>query len=388
MGFPRQVNVVAAPATVGDWCDRNPRATVDAGYGALVAGANGLTIGNFAWFDPVNPNALNNTGPGAPAGFVHREQQALITQYLADSTLVIPAGLGATAVNAAGVWALNTGTVTAQIGMTAYANNATGAVTFNVAGTPPTSASVTASLAANLITAATVAANSITAGSISGTTLTVTSIGAGTVLAAGQILSGGSPSTGFVDPNTTIVSQLTGTAGGTGTYTVNISQNVTSVAMGVTGGGLTVTTMGTGTVAVGQTATAVSNLAAGTTITAFGTGNGTNTGTYALSLAPTTPAAGVAVTLSGGTLIVTAVGSGVLNINDTVTGGTIAAGTYLQSFVAGSGTLGGTGNYLVNTSTTSASGTVTVAAGTATKWVAQSVGAPGELVKMTTWLLG
>jgi len=158
--------------------------------------------------------------------------------------------------------------------------------------------------------------------------------------------------------------------------------------MGVTGGGLTVTTMGTGTVAVGQTATAVSNLAAGTTITAFGTGNGTNTGTYALSLAPTTPAAGVAVTLSGGTLIVTAVGSGVLNINDTVTGGTIAAGTYLQSFVAGSGTLGGTGNYLVNTSTTSASGTVTVAAGTATKWVAQSVGAPGELVKMTTWLLG
>ena len=387
MGFPRQVNVVAAPAVLGDFCDISPRSTVDASTGAFVAGPNGLAVGRFAWADPTN-TILNNTGSGAPAGFVRRDQQGIITQYLADDTLTIAPGFPTTCFNAGGFWAYNNGTTTSAIGNTVYAGNADGSVTFNVAGTPPTSASVTAQLYANLVTAATLAANSITAGAISGTTLTVTSIAAGTVLAAGQILGGGSAGTGYVDTNTTIVSQLTGTAGGVGTYTVSISQNVTSVAMTVTGGGMTVTSMGTGTVAVGQTATASGNLAAGTTVTAVGTGTGTNTGTYALSAAPTTAGAGVAVTMSGGTLAVTAVASGTLYINDTVTGGTIAAGTYLQSFIAGSGSLGGVGSYLVNTSTTSASGTVTVVAGTATKWVASSIGAPGELVKITTWLNG
>ena len=387
MGFPRQVNVVAAPAVLGDFCDSNPRFTVDAGAGAFVAGQNGVTVGAFAWADSTN-RTVSNTGSGAPTGFVHRDQQAIITTYLADDTLTIYPGAPITLFNGGGFWALNTGTTTSAIGNTVYANNANGQVTFNVAGTPPTSASVTAQLYANLITDATLAANSITAGSISGTTLTVATIGAGTVLAAGQTLSGGSSGTGYVDANTTIVNQLTGTAGGVGTYTVSISNNVTSTAISVSGGGMTVTTMGTGTVAVGQTATASSNLTAGTIVTAVGTGNGTNTGTYALSLPPSTAGASIAVTLSGGTLDVTAVASGTLAINDTVTGGTIAAGTYLSAFIAGSGTLGGTGNYLVNTSTTSASGTVTVVAGTATKWVASSIGAPGELVKITSQLNG
>lgn len=387
MGFPRQVNVVAAPAVLGDFCDANPRFTVDAGGGAFVAGANGVTVGAFAWADSIN-RTVSNTGPGAPTGFVHRDQQGIITQYLADDTLTIYPGAPITLFNGGGFWALNTGSTTSAIGNTVYANNANGQVTFNTAGNPPTSASVTAQLYANLITDATLAANSITAGSISGTTLTVVSIGSGTVLAPGQVLSGGSSAVGYVDPNTTIISQLTGTAGSTGTYQVSISQNVASTAIGVTGGGLTVTTMGTGTVAVGQTATASGNLASGTVITAFGTGNGTNTGTYAISLAPTSAGSSIAVTLSGGTLDVTAVASGALAVNDTITGGTIAAGTYITAFIAGSGTLGGIGNYLVNTSTTSASGTVTVAAGTATKWVASSIGAPGELVKITTQLNG
>ena len=387
MGFPTLVNTVQAPGIAGDFADANPRWTVDAGEAAFVVGLGGLVVGTFAWADPTN-QFLTNSGNGAPTGFIHRDQQSIIYIYLADDTLLVPQGYQTTVFNGGSFWVKNAGTSTAAIGNTAYANNSNGQITFGPAGSPPTSASVTAQLYANLITDATLAANSITAGSISGTTLTVTSIAAGTVLAAGQSLSGGSAGTGYVDASTTIVSQLTGTAGSTGTYTVSISQNVTSTAIAVSGGGLTVTTMGTGTVAIGQTATASGNLAAGTVITAVGTGTGTNTGTYALSAAPTTAGSSIAVTLSGGTLDVTAVASGVLNINDTITGGTIAAGTYLQSFVAGSGTLGGTGNYLVNTSTTSASGTVTVAAGTATKWVASSVGAPGEVVKMTSHLNG
>ncbi len=387
MGFPRQVNVLAAPAVLGDFCDSNPRATVDSGTGAFVAGANGVSVGTFAWADAAN-QTVSNTGYGAPTGFVRRDQQSIITTYLADDTLLIAQGFPVTVFNEGGFWVLNTGTTTSAIGNKAYANNATGQITFNVTGTPPTSASVTAQLYANLITDATLAANSITAGAISGTTLTVTTIAAGTVLAPGQTLSGGSSSVGYVDTNTVIVSQLTGTAGSTGTYTVSISQNVLSTAIGVSGGGMTVTTMGTGTVSLGQIAVAAGNLTAGTVVSGIGTGTGTNTGTYAISLPPSTAGASISVTLGGGTLVVTAVASGALAVNDSISGGTIAAGTYITSFIPGSGSLGGVASYLVNTATTSASGTVTVAAGTETKWVASSIGAPGELVKMTSWLNG
>lgn len=62
-------------------------------------------------------------------------------------------------------------------------------------------------------------------GSISGTTLTVTAVGSGT-LAYGAMITG----TG-VTAGTLIVSQLTGTTGSTGTYTVSISQTVSSTAM-------------------------------------------------------------------------------------------------------------------------------------------------------------
>ena len=62
-------------------------------------------------------------------------------------------------------------------------------------------------------------------GSIAGTTLTVSAVSAGTV-SAGTTLTG----TG-VTAGTTIVSQLTGVTGGTGTYQVSASQTVASTAM-------------------------------------------------------------------------------------------------------------------------------------------------------------
>lgn len=64
-------------------------------------------------------------------------------------------------------------------------------------------------------------------GSVSGTTLTVSAISAGT-LAANQKITG----TGVTSsPVTYIVSQLTGTAGSTGTYKLNQSQTVSSTSM-------------------------------------------------------------------------------------------------------------------------------------------------------------
>jgi hypothetical protein len=65
-------------------------------------------------------------------------------------------------------------------------------------------------------------------GSISGTTLTVTSVSAGTI-AVGELVAGsGLGGTGTVLPGTSILSQLSGAAGGTGTYGVSNSQTTLS----------------------------------------------------------------------------------------------------------------------------------------------------------------
>jgi hypothetical protein len=126
-------------------------------------------------------------------------------------------------------------------------------------------------------------------GSISGTTLTVTAITNGTI-AAGQSLFGVG-----VTAETVITALGTGT-GGIGTYTINLSQTLTSRQMNSTTVGaqvtgsistttLTVTAVTSGTLYVGQTiqGTGVTAL---TIITALGTGTG-GAGTYTVSTSQT-----------------------------------------------------------------------------------------------------
>ena len=126
-------------------------------------------------------------------------------------------------------------------------------------------------------------------GSISGTTLTVTAITNGTI-AAGQSLFGVG-----VTSETVITALGTGT-GGIGTYTINLSQTVTSRQMNsttvgaevtgaISGTTLTVSAVTSGTLFVGQTiqGTGVTAL---TIITALGTGSG-GVGTYTVSTSQT-----------------------------------------------------------------------------------------------------
>jgi hypothetical protein len=373
MGFPRQVNVQAAPAVAGDFCDTNPRSTVDAGAGSFVAGANGTTIGRFAWID-ADSISINNTGSGVPNGFIHREQQGIIVDYLADNTMLIKPGFPVTVHNGGGFWVLNAGVTTSAISNKVYAINANGGATFAATGTPPTGASVTGSIAVNAGSTSTIALNSVT-GSISGTTLTVSAIGTG-ALAPGQFLAGGTSVTGIVDPATMIVSQLTGTAGSTGTYELSVSNSVTSTTITSTGATLTVGGSVTGTFAIGQTLSG-SGVTSGTKITALISGTG-GAGTYAVDTAQTVTS--TAITASGGTLTVTAVASGVLAVGDVISGSGVTSGTTISGLVTGSGN---TGTYLVDTSQTASSTTITVYSGIETNWYATSVGAPGELVKIT-----
>jgi hypothetical protein len=275
-GFQRQVNAAQAAAVVGDWASANPRQMYVAGPGGLVADSGGLVVGRFAWINSrltdsnYAPKLASNVGWGKPAGIVHREQQALITDYLAESGLVIPAGFGTSLVTDGDLWVINAhASAVAVPGMKVYAEYGTGKMTFAATASPTTGTSTSFTIAA--------ATGISVTGSITDNVLTVTAVGTGTVV-PGAILTGSGVVTG-----TQVVAQLSGTPGGVGTYGVSIGgQSVASTTISGTYG---VFTAG-GTIAgaafrVGMTLSG-SDVTAGTVITALGTGTG-GAGTYIVS---------------------------------------------------------------------------------------------------------
>tara|TARA_R110000868_G_scaffold119068_1_gene315448 strand:- start:9869 stop:11740 length:1872 start_codon:yes stop_codon:yes gene_type:complete len=125
---------------------------------------------------------------------------------------------------------------------------------------------------------------------------------------------------------------------------------------------LTVTTMLSGTIAVGQ-ALFGNNITQNTVITALGTGTG-GVGTYTVSNSQTTASTSINTTsapaivtgaISGTTLTVSAVTSGVLQIGQTIEGAGVTNGTIITAFGTGSG---GVGTYTVSASQTVSSTTI------------------------------
>lgn len=313
--FQGQVYPQQAPAVVGDFCSKNPRASVLAGPGGLIAGPSGISVGLFAWLDSTyidaNGGALraNNYGSGPVGGFVHREQQGLITTYLAAYGMLVPAGMPVTLMSAGDFWAYNSGSAQAVPGNVAYANYLTGKVTFAATGAATTASATTSTIAAG--TAATFT------GSINGSVLTASAVS--NTIYPGAVLSGGTVATGTV-----VTDQISGTAGGAGTYSVSIpEQTVASASL---------------------TATPY----------VLDTTGGTVTGTIGIG----------STVVSSGTVTGVVVGAGVTAV--------YATGKYVVA----------TGGGLA------ASGTVVLASDVQTKWVAMSSGAQGELVKITSWPLG
>lgn len=287
-GFQSQVNVNPAPAVEGDWATKNPRQFYPAGPGGLVAGPNGVTVGRFCWVTPPNdwdaaPSRASNTGSGPVAGLLHRQQQAFITTYLSTTSNVLPAGSPLALATFCDMWVRNAGPTAALYGMKAFASYADGQATFAAAGaTPATQASVTGAIAASTA--------SVT-GSIADDVLTVTAVGSGTLVAGGT-LSGTNVATG-----TKIVSQLSGTAGGVGTYRVSIpNQTVASTTISETYGTLTVSAVASGSLGIGDVITGT-GVTAGSTIRQQLTGAAGGTGTYAVD--PTQTAGSTTITVYG-----------------------------------------------------------------------------------------
>ena len=171
---------------------------------------------------------------------------------------------------------------------------------------------------------------SVTA-AIAATTMTVSAVGSG-ALFPGQTISGTSVSTG-----TTIVAQLTGTAGGTGTYQVSISQTASSTTIAATStqGLMTVSAVSSGALAVGQVISG-SGVTAGTYVTAKLTGTG-GTGTYVVSATQTASsttitAGAVAVTFdsTSSAFVISAGSNGATSTIGFATG-TAAAALFIQA---------------------------------------------------------
>jgi hypothetical protein len=201
MGFQNSVQLQQAPAVAGDFASANPRAAYPSPEAGFVTGAGGVTVGRFAWVQS-NDQTVLNSGQGVPTGFIHREQQALITTYLADSSNVVPVGFPVTIMRTGDYWA--TALLSSAVrGEKAFARFQDGAVSFAPAGSTIAGASFTAAQ--------------------STTVLTVSVLASGTI-SVGDLVTQASGASSYV------LAQLTGTPGGVGTYTLSDSKTVSSGA--------------------------------------------------------------------------------------------------------------------------------------------------------------
>ncbi len=261
--FPGKPNLNQAPAVRGDFASQNPRASLLAGQGALVAPAGGLIVGNFA---SVLKNSTGETvqqgfTAGNEIGFLAREEQALISVYLAGDSLVVPQGFMVTLYTEGDFYAYFGNGATP--GDVVYMDETTGAAISGAGSPTSVTGSIgftgTASFATNVMTVV-----AQTAGSLIEVGDTVTSAG----------VAGG----------TTITAQLTGTPGAVGsTYSLSTAPGtIATQAATTTSTTLNVTAVGTGALSVGDVLSGT-GVTAGTTISAFGTATG-GVGTYIVSV--------------------------------------------------------------------------------------------------------
>jgi hypothetical protein len=195
-GFQTFVNAQPAPGEAGDFASANIRAsTLSYPEGAFSAASGGVAVGRFAWGNTVSGVMSNYFQENSVLGFVHRENQGLITDFLGISSQLVPAGYPVYAMSRGEFWALMTAGATP--GQTIYADPVTGLAVAGDAGL------------AVKVTGFTGAISTLGV-------LTVSVDGSPTSsLAVGQLITG----TGV--PAGTYITSLGSGSGGTGTYNLN-----------------------------------------------------------------------------------------------------------------------------------------------------------------------
>ena len=322
MGFQSVIEDYQAPAVAGDFASMNPFSSILAGPGALTAPAGGLIVGNFAWVGPTGQVSQSYVA-GYQVGFLGRNMQALITEFLGEATMVVPEGFMVTLFNTGDFWAdFEAG---ATVGGYVFADPNDGAPLYAATNSAPTLGTVTA-------TAGYTGTGTVTNGNAVLTINTVTH---------GFITPGDSVSGTDIPAATTILNQLTGNAGGTGTYTMsaNATAGAGPEAITVTSPLLIVTAVADGSLNFGDVISGT-GVPAGTSVTGqllpFA-------GVATVGTLPSTPST---------SLVVTSVtpGTDLLRVGATVIGAGIAASTTISSQT--SGTPGGVGVYVLSQNST------------------------------------
>src|SRR5277367_2490015 len=124
MPFQKTVNNTQAPGVAGDFASTNPFSSILAIAGVFVAPVGGLTVGNFAWVGPAGQVSQSYVSRWQ-IGFLGRNEQALITEFLGESTLVVPEGFMVTLFSEGDFWAAFANGATSGAGV--YADETTGA---------------------------------------------------------------------------------------------------------------------------------------------------------------------------------------------------------------------------------------------------------------------
>jgi hypothetical protein len=301
MPFQATINNTQAPGVRGDFASTNPFSSVLAGPGALVAPAGGLVVGNFAWVGPAG-QVSQSYQAGWQIGFLGRNEQALITQFLGEYTLVVPEGFMVTLFDGGDFWAYFADGATALA--TVYADEDTGAP--QMQSTNSFTGSVgftgTASFATDVMTVVTQTAGSI--------------IEVGDVVTSATVTSG-----------TTVTALLSGTPGAVGsTYSLSTSPGtIVTQAATTASATLNVTAVADGGLSIGDVISG-SGVTAGTQIASFGTGTG-GVGTYGLLIPGGVPFHTASETITGPSNIstgftvgpITLAGAGVAKISANVT---------------------------------------------------------------------
>lgn len=124
MTFQQTLNRELPRAVAGDFASTNPRNSMLAGEGALVAGEP-ITVGQFAFADLTTGKVYAAMDTGLRVGFVHRNNQAIVPLG-SSASMVIPTGREVALFTSGDFYVMAPGTV--AVGGTVYALNADGTV--------------------------------------------------------------------------------------------------------------------------------------------------------------------------------------------------------------------------------------------------------------------
>lgn len=104
--FQTFVQTHLAPGVVGEFASMNPRAVVLAGPGQFLADdVFPAVIGNFAWANPADNTAYGARQDNSLLGFIGNEGQTVITDFLGISRLSVQAGFPVTLYSHGDFWA-------------------------------------------------------------------------------------------------------------------------------------------------------------------------------------------------------------------------------------------------------------------------------------------